>query len=214
MTDKTTACSSTTNELLSFTPFNTSSSPHQGRETHPYKLEVVHSGEQLTDMTAGTDEPHHLLRQLPEAEEVSLLEWIANRPRERRLSEHGCGCCWMGLNTSDSSPHCVDVVARPQEVQQDSSAPSPNKQDATTDPVAAKPSRKPSPFAGFALSFTDQDLSQKGPQRSGSSVSKLDQGANCQLVDEEGMLVSAFAIVSVSRGGSAVWSPASSPVQG
>lgn len=153
--------------------------------------------------------------------EVSDLEFFAYRPRARRLSEHGCGCCGLG-DEADSS--VLDTAAQYQ-------ATLPLIQEACSDPPDAilssgahrwhlaetVPAGQPtgntvpkfaSPFAGYGLIIPDEqqqaqqlDMKQQASSKQGSRGLCEAAAAlgSCHLVDDEGSPVPVFAIVSITH---------------
>lgn len=149
---------------------------------------------------------------------ISDLEFFAYRPRARRLSEHGCGCCGLD-DEADSS--VLDTAAQYQ-------ATLPLIQEACSDPADTMgssgaaladtgPAWQPSgntvpkfvsPFAGYGPIIPDEqqqvqqhDMKQQASSKQGSRGLCEPAAAlsSCQLVDDEGSLVSVFAIVSITH---------------
>lgn len=141
------------------------------------------------------------------------------RPRARRLSEHGCGCCGLGLTLRESP-----MPETPAELQAawarmpfigELPEPGDNSPAAAAVHVEAAPEHAPpaeeaeetrpakltSPFAGLTLSIPDEH--QPGAKHSsgggGGSISNAAAAAalsNC--LDDEGTPDTVFAIVSIS----------------
>lgn len=167
-------------------------------------------------------------RAWPAPDSSQLLEpsvYPGYRPRARRLSEHGCGCCGLGLTLSNSP-----ILETPAELQaawarmpfigelpgssEDGPAIHPEAAREHARPAAeateARPAKLTSPFAGLTLSIPDEQ--QPGAKHSsgggGSSISHAAAAAalsNC--LDDDGTPNTVFAIVSIS-----FTRPAASPV--
>lgn len=151
------------------------------------------------------------------------------RPRARRLSEHGCGCCGLGLYLSSNpiaapaylafsqdsdcitgtGPEAAATVQTPQHGMSELTAPA-------AAGTASSKVKFTSPFAGLSISIPDeQQLDQQQCQQQQRAHSTKHDSASfsdaaiaqalsgCKLVDTDGSPVPAFAIVSLSP-----WKPA------
>lgn len=154
------------------------------------------------------------------------------RPRARRLSEHGCGCCGLGLYLSSNPVAVPAYLAFSEDADSitgtDTAAeacvqtPQHATSELTTPAAAAMASSTTkfvSPFAGLSVSIPDEqqlDQQQRRQQHqqqrphstkhdsaSFSDAAIAQAMSSCKLVDADGSPVPAFAVVSLSP-----WKPA------
>jgi hypothetical protein len=150
--------------------------------------------------------------------ELSDLDFFAYRPRARRLSEHGCGCCGLddgtGSSVADSAAQYQATLPLIQEACIDPADTRVRSGAALADTVPAwQPTSNTvpkfvSPFAGDGLVLPDEQQQAQQHDRKHQASSK--QGSrglceaaaalsSCQLVDDEGSPVPVFAIVSITH---------------
>lgn len=164
-------------------------------------------------------------RTWPAPDSSQLLEpsvYPGYRPRARRLSEHGCGCCGLGLTLSNSP-----ILETPAELQaawarmpfigelpgpgEDGPAIHPEAAPEHARPAAeateARPAKLTSPFAGLTLSIPDEQQPGAKHSSGGGSISHAAAAALSNCLDDDGMPDTVFAIVSIS-----FTRPAASPV--
>lgn len=143
-----------------------------------------------------------------------MLAATASRARRRRLSEHGCECCWLGLsNSTNNSPvdSTADLHTRLPLIEEARSCLVDNSSGAhSMPPLAGNSARFISPFAGLTLNIEQQQPEQPLQEHSfsadkqnilqeGRAASGLGLTPDAQLIDSDGLPVPVFAVVSVKQ---------------
>jgi len=142
-----------------------------------------------------------------------LLAPTVSRARRRRLSEHGCECCWLGLsNSTTNSPfdNTADLHSRLPLIEEGGSCLVDDGAHSHMPPLAGNSTRFISPFAGLALKIEQQQPEQPPQERSfsadkqnslqeGCAASGLGLAPDAQLIDSDGLPVPVFAVVSVKQ---------------